>query len=517
MSAAAAEGKSLGDIFRYQFALTPKTTPRPPDFRSFPFGSHVLHVCPDLPVAWILDDIGERIAVCLGIAVDGAGKVVGDRRMEVVLGRAVEAQSSYLWSRLSGRLLPGRRSRQVVPLEVSDADYWARIEAFVCQLAGRYVLIAANGPDIRVFGDPSGSMPCVYDPRSGIVASSLLMCLNQPVEDNPAVNVDDALSGRHRFPFGHTADRHVRRARVNHVLSLTDMDERRFWPPEGAFAPAGDDEIPAVIDAIIARLKAVTGGIIRSHPALLALSGGNDSRNILACVQDDLRHLRGCFSHAMSRVGRMDMTSAELVAAKRGLRLTKYDSKDRKLLPRRAVLRRRRLGALATGFAVTVPRELAEGIIDDLPDGMVVLRGNVMEALRAAHWKTDTPPPEHDPVFGLKRCLIVHGVNFTPDFIDRWLPDYQAWYDALSADAQAVSFDIAFLEENLPNLGFTYLTFQRNFFVNPFNDRELVTLAARLPLAYRYSNQCNRDILARAASDLADVPFARDLMATRDA
>ena len=119
--------------------------------------------------------------------------------------------------------------------------------------------------------------------------------------------------------------------------------------------------------------------------------------------------------------------------------------------------------------------------------------------------------------FGLKRCLFVGANNFSGPFVKQWLPVYKEWLMGLPGDARERYVDIGFVEHNLPNLGTSFYSYQDNFYMCPFNDRRIVALCAQLPVAYRFSNQANRDFLAMAAPELVDIPFAEDIRKAKPA
>lgn len=57
------------------------------------------------------------------------------------------------------------------------------------------------------------------------------------------------------------------------------------------------------------------------------------------------------------------------------------------------------------------------------------------------------------------------------------------------------------------------LGFARNFYMSPFNDRQMIANSFRLPLGYRGVNKANGDLLQLLAPELSEVPTARDIMA----
>ncbi|QPH55930.1 hypothetical protein [Pontivivens ytuae] len=466
------------DCFRYQYAISDGPL-NLPGFAQKSFAGRAITHCPDLGVAELMDTQGRPVALCIGTAIDAKGEVVRP-----------------------GHIMAG-----------VDQPDWHAIERFVSGLAGRYVVLARNGIGLRLFGDVTMSMPCVYDPVDGIVASSLLMCLRRPIEESDIQDYRRAIAGEERFCFGNTRDRHVRSLPCNHWLELGTWQQGRFWPRAGDLEELPETEVEDAIEQIGDRLGTTFGALVRHAPSAVPLTGGNDSRVLVACGKPHLQHVKEFYTHVQNRVGRMDSESAEYVAKTLGLTHNKHMKSDLAPLRPRAIRRRESWAHAATGYTVPAIGELTSGLLSLPPEGAQILRGNVIELMRASNWKRGDRSSKHDPVFGLRRCLFVGGTNFTDTFVDRWLDSYVCWRDGLPEDAQSNPFDLSFVEHHLPNFGRLCLSFTDNFYLSPFNDRLLVGLAARLPISFRHANTANRRLIRLKAPEIADVPYARELMA----
>jgi hypothetical protein len=472
----AARGVSADTLFAFQFTLGPVSCAGVSGLILKPFGDRILSHSRRLDVAALRDSAGVEIGYCLGVAVDAAGERLRDR----VLG----------------------------DVTAGTQDFWPRIEAFVIGLAGRYLLLLRDGREARIYGDVSSSYPCVYDPQTGQVGSTLLMALPRDIVESETVDYHLALAGTQRMPFGHTRDRFARRLAANHYLCLPDMSEHRFWPRPGDVADT--DNTDAEIAAIRTRLARIIAGITSSDRAALPLSGGNDSRSLLACAKPVRHQIARYFTQTHNRNSRVDYRSAQGLARVFGIALEHH--KLETAFTSDALAERTGVFSLTTGYGVPLPHTYNTNFWDDLGRDEIVMVGNVMEVLRAAHWRTDDINHRKlNRKFGLKRCLFVGGSDFTGDFVARWLPDYNAWYEGLPRDAQRKYIDFGFLEQYLPNFGLAACGYRDNFYLAPFNDRYLYARSAGLPLDYRYSNQANTDLLALAAPELAEVPFAWEI------
>ena len=143
------------------------------------------------------------------------------------------------------------------------------------ELGGRWVFVG----DRHLRLDPLGSYSVVYDPDSGTVASSTAVLA--PGELTP----DDDLIGAmglpqvdRWYPFGLTPYRNVRRLLPNQTLDLGGMVAAVHRT-----APVAGDEanIRTIAGNLVAQLRMLAG------PGLLmGLTGGNESRMLLAALRD---------------------------------------------------------------------------------------------------------------------------------------------------------------------------------------------------------------------------------------
>jgi hypothetical protein len=471
-------GMKCSELYSYQFALVPDGSATLDGFVSRPFGTRTLVHCPKLEVARLTDANGTDIGVCLGIAVDRFGvRIASERQLDV---------------------------------EIGNEGFWEIIESLAIDLAGRWLLIVTDGTQTRIYGDAAGMYNCVYDPVKGGVGSTLLMSLLREIAESDEVDYTRTISDGLRLPFGRTRDAHARRLAVNHYLTLEDWSETRFWPKPGMLGEAPEGEELLVVAAIRDRLAAIFAGIATSIPTAVGVSGGNDSRNLVAAGKDTLGHIRRFYSWTHNFNSRTDFRSAALMMETLGYPVERHMAAAEPYTEDEIADRNARYERM-TGYSVGLHQMYNVKMQSQPPAGEVIMTGNVMEALRAAHWKSPNTNRRNVLKFGLKRCLFVGGHLFDGPFVRQWLPHYRAWMESLPPDAQQRYIDVTFVEHNLPNLGTTFFSYQDNFLLCPFNDRRIVQLCAQLPVDYRFRNEANRDFLAIAAPELSDVSFAEDL------
>jgi hypothetical protein len=234
---------------------------------------------------------------------------------------------------------------------------------------------------------------------------------------------------------------------------------------------------------------------------------------LVAAAKPVLPKVDHFFVHSLNRVSRVDASVAEMIAKKMKFEITRYDMRDIPKVRPRSIRRRGWHFLARTGNCAAPISEWTSGLMTAIPEGGLVLRGNVQEVLRAANWRSKVKPKKLNPVLGLRRCRFINSANFSKEFTDLWQPHYNDWFNGLPEDAQGVGYDMLFIEHYLPHFGLMSLGFARNFYMSPFNDRRMIANSFRLPISYRGVNKANGDLLQLLAPELSEVPTARDIMA----
>ena len=469
---------SMGDLFRYQFTLARQPFEVLDGFQSGQIGSHHIAWSDELPVTELLNGEGLLVGYCLGVGVDAQGDYVS---------------GAYT-------------------LPAGD-DFWASIETFVIGLAGRYIVIANDNATTRVFGDATNSFRFFFDPETGRGGSSVLLCLDRTIIPDPRFDHDVVQAGVARFCFGASADEHVQSLPANHWVQLEDNQRARFWPRPGELVEASESELPGIMEDVAARFRSVACSLITNARCILPVSGGHDSRMLVAAAKPVLPKVDHFFVHSLNRVCRVDASVAEMIAKKMKFEITRYDMRDIPKVRPRSIRRRGWHFLARTGNCAAPISEWTSGLMTAIPEGGLVLRGNVQEVLCAANWRSTVKPKKLSPVLGLRRCRFINSANFSKEFTDLWQPHYNDWFNGLPEDAQGVGYDMLFIEHYLPHFGLMSMGFARNFYMSPFNDRQMIANSFRLPLGYRGVNKANGDLLQLLAPELSEVPTARDIMA----
>ena len=462
----------IGLNFEYeypeQFVLSYDSTLDLPGWDYFKLGGMNLWRAPDARTKRLYDTQGIPLGWLLGEAVDGDGQYLSDP----------------------------------VTVPVSDTSDNASkvVEEWVEALAGRYAVILLNDNQPRLYQDPIGDFSVVWDPETGIVASSVLLALTRQMEWNEDFDRQGVLDGRVHFSLGHTADARVQRMLPNHYLDLTTWTLKRHWPRSDTEFSSNDADLGKQVDAISERLTSIMRALVTNTSCLLPISGGRDSRNLTGVLGPAAESLVAGFAIKFHKMSRIDTEIGAAIAKRIDVPFLDLPS-VKSTRPQRLRYYRN------TGYADGGITLKLLGSHLALPPGNLVLRGNAMELLRANQWNNGTiwRDGEVNTAFGVRRLLIVRATDAE---MARYAPEYEAWADTIPENARKRQLDLAFCEHLLPNtLGIRHFGQTQSFFINPFSCRRLIHLAMQISPELRAEDHPNQMLLERNCAHLSDIPF----------
>ena len=480
----AAHDLNFAAVFAQQFHLS-KSTDTLPGFRKIELGDWQMQVGPDLPVAY------------LSFA-DGAGHLA-------LLGVAVDAEGDVLTSEL---------------LSLKAAPWYGPDEliAWLNACAGRFAFVILKGNIQRLYLDPIGSLGAVYEARTQIVGSTLNLVLARDVEENTDYPLtQQAVLETGRFGFGHTPDKWAKRLLPNHFLDLNGFAQRRFWPLPGDIYEPDEAQQDALLDTIVGRLRQVISSLSHHDPnTYLPLSGGLDSRLLLACAKQDLDRIK-LFSHAENQMSRKDTRIAGRLAqfVKRPMQVIDPIRDPAYAIEDEAVLMRfSKAHQIATGIGRIgdeIPR-IRHEVLMARPPGGLILRGNGSDFLKAVLWRRGvreyTRNTRHSIKNGIRMMMLSDKTIVTNADIQQ---AYEEWYGAFSGVAAQRAYDFMFSEQFLSHgLGNLMYGMTNNFYICPFNDRRMLAAATCLPPDRRARLEYNLTILDKHAPELHGVHYARN-------
>ena len=490
---------NFSKAFSQQFVMR-----RDPDFtltnfRRARLGDWTLLTGSRMPVAQAhLEDAGLHVAF-LGMGVDAEGALVDEQVLQSKLERL--------------------RDPQALADDLNECG-------------GRFVFIITGPCFERLYIDPSGIMGAVYNQESGIVAATVHLAIDRPLEpttEYPAAQIASDGSGG-RWAFGYTPDRDVKRVLANHYLDLNDYSLTRHWPTaEDEFTcHMNEDVIRARLSEVIARHKVIMNALIKSNtPAILPITGGADSRLLLAFAKDALEDVDLFFTHKTNFNTGRDMDLAEELAKAVGVELTTFDLVENSDLvrPKRMCNRTYRHEKLAEGLWDEGPspdrKKISERMV--LPPGGILLRGHVTDISKAVLWQKigvrefeRQNGMHHDPDVGLRLLKTGDDASAFPWYHEQ----YNAWMDTLPENARRRAVDFMALEQfRCHGLGAQFYAFTHNFYMAPGCDRKIIRLLTSIPPHLRSAYHVNDMLLEQCAPELLDVPYTRyqdnDLRETR--
>ncbi|MDX8353654.1 hypothetical protein [Cognatiyoonia sp. IB215182] len=472
---------SFAQTFRYQYVVSPSALELP-GFTFTAVGQHWVGVGEALRCKTLTDSTGVAFGLCLGIAVDHDGKT---------------------------------------PEEVFSADFDSasanalqRFEQYLQCLAGRYAIISHLHGKTYFHCDPVGMIGAVYAPETGRIASSTFLCIDRPAVWHPLYDRDEIEAGEGAYGLNHTSDAHVFRINASHRMVLDTLQTERFWPRKEAAFATDEAQYGAIYDEMIAATRKIMARMIMLGETSLPLSGGNDSRLLMAFAGDStLRDITQVFSHINTYANRRDAHVAGILCAAKDRPFEVHDRKKVSVprYVRRLAERRYKIGS---GTMAVVPKEIENGLFLNVRENAIVMRGHQTNIMRGQYLVTADPEEWRKPRWQIRMMRLVGNGKFNGEVATRFLPAFQRYYDDLPENALARSADFIFYETLVPAaLGTLFPGQDHAFYLSPFNSRRLVQLSMQPDTAYRMRNAPTTDVLLRADPVLAALPFAYELPA----
>ncbi len=442
-------GLDFCDVFAHQYVLSHTDHPEISGWGGpFPIGDWQLSHCRKLDCCNIIDGHGHCVGWLLGVAVDGEGTVVSQR----------------------GILLDATPS---------DGQFWSVVERTISNLAGKYIAFLLTDKERRVYFDPVLDMAAVYNHEAKMVASSPLLTLRREVKVNPRIDYRVVVKEGGNYGLQNTCDAGVLRAVSNHYLDLQDFSLHRHWPDETTSFEDDFDTPEDAAQQIIARLGQITDAMIRNYGCAFPISGGNDSRTLVYAARDSLSHLNHAYAHRINWITKFDCFLGKKLAEELGLELQIVDAVSDIGSGNVSKFQTRQLSRsfqFATGF-MKPPKPAELLAYQRVPESELVLRGNIMDMSRANQW------PRESLAFDLSHAIdkLAIGGCAPEDRTALWRDDYIEWMETLPENAKARTYEFAFIEQLLPNtLGSRLMGLGRANYVNPFNDRGLITACMKV-------------------------------------
>ena len=467
---------AFADYFRYQYVIT-KEPEHIDGFHTLQCGTLHVTVGSKLPACKLTDKNGQNIGMVLGIAVS-----------ETALLEPTTAQ---------------------LPLDAGSPEFWDDFEHFIVSVAGRFAFIMHHGTETRLYTDPVGIIGAVYNPEEKIAAASTLMAMKRPHIPNPKFDLSAVQEKGGKIPLFHTSDAVVKRLNPNYYLDLNSFTCHRFWPRDEDFSTPPDNPM-SIYKEIAERAAFNIGAIARHSPCAMPVTGGQDSRLLLAFAKPHRTDIDLFYTHFQNYASQRDAVIGKALCDAAGVAHEAHEPNDF-ALNRKDLRLRKRAYQLTSGFGGPLPREHQDNSVSGVPEGHVILRGHLTDLLRAvfvfrkkAHWRKAD--------WQIERLLIVPRKEFNKDIADQFRDEFHAWQSTLPDTAMDKAADFMFLELYYnASVGMSFPALWRNFYLSPFNSRKLIALSLQFSEAARRKSHPVVDMIEMLDAPLSGVPFDFEL------
>ncbi|MEO9573555.1 MAG: hypothetical protein ABJ263_05320 [Tateyamaria sp.] len=411
-------------------------------------------------------------------------------------------------------------------------DY-GEVAKYLSECAGRYAFVLIDTQNARIYGDPGNTLGFVFDIDTGTVGSTLHLTINRRIiaNDDYPLAYPAAINAGPRFAFGHTADARVKRPLGNHYLDLHSLETHRFWPTESTVLEVSEDDTAAeeaAVETFFERHQSVIATLAKSFtPTILPLSGGRETRLLLAAALENRDDVDFMFSHVTNWATSLDVAVARLMASAVGRDMTTINGKDavQELADAGGIMQMREAAKFSRGF-----RPRAAPIADStlavtqmVPEGGILLRGYTTDLLKAVLWERGINRygngEPHDRRHGLKMLFLTgndrsKGLQKYGQYSEEpwFLNAYGEWMETLPVSARGRIYDFQFMEQfQAHGHGESLYSNTRNFYMGPGNDRAIYAAAVSLPPVRRRKLVYHARILKRYATALSEIPYNNDI------
>ena len=429
-------------------------------------------------------DAGARHAEFSGWQVQAAPSVP----LVVLQDGATGAQTGLLigWAIHRGRLL-GHGETLVL-----DAHFETEIFPM---LSGRFTCLWQAAEGLRFRLDACGLLPAVFAPEAGIIASTpTLIETLVPLERNAEVEaVFDFPSRRGFLPFGLTARRGVNRLLPGHRLDPGTWAVERVWPTPDLCAgpPMSPAEAGTAAGQIAAKVAGHVAAILEGGPGVLYLSGGRDSRMVLAAARPFADRLT---CETLANDSGVDLFLSRRVARAAGARHVTLPILPASREEVAAWLHR-------TGHTLYDPVSELGPTMEQNDRGWHAMTGTCAEILRASNWwAEDLEGPE------LTLDVLLNRLRLPDVPVIRRAAE--AWMAGLPPMDATMGLDVTKIEQIHGCWAAVSVYGHRiaHPSLSPFASQRINETALRLPKDYTFSQGFYRDYMERVWPEGLEIP-----------
>ncbi|MEE4209741.1 MAG: hypothetical protein V2I43_10790, partial [Parvularcula sp.] len=220
-------------------------------------------------------------------ALNGAWKIALDDSLEIFEVTVAHSRIGWLLGDpidlVSGRFVD---SAVDLPSPPVGETPWQQI----CRrFAGSWLYIATDGDNIELRPDACATIGTVFEPASRRFASYACILAQEDYFDrlNQGARAANQVDQDGWFTGGLTAHRGIYRLLPNHCVSSSDFVQRRLPVEMPAYTTTPD----AMIEELLHETRTVISAVRKSRRTYVALTGGNETRALLAASRDDTHAL----------------------------------------------------------------------------------------------------------------------------------------------------------------------------------------------------------------------------------
>lgn len=368
---------------------------------------------------------------------------------------------------------------------VASVDSVARL---VVGLAGTYVVICYGEDGIHILTDPMGMMGVYYKGDVAASTPALLPGLERDVELDRV------------FPFGGPNEwytgslvpfRGVSYLLANHYLELRSGVRRRFWPTKDF-----DSIDPEVgLDALATQLQAMVSGAVHRGNVVASLSGGKDSRTVLAASREFKDRIE-YFTLFGGEFDPLDKERATKMAENEGLHhsLVRFTPPEPWLV--------RLYDEMTAGMVCGSARLVVESIRSNLASSTYIhMNGAAGEICSPFYWHTKNPK-------SVKMHALLRKHGSKPE---RIVESLREWLSSVEGLRPTSIYNLMFAEQiegRWQGAGETASNiFYESF--SPFCNREIVSIISGMPNELVYEDGIRKALIAKMWPSLLDIPFQK--------
>lgn len=373
-------------------------------------------------------------------------------------------------------------------------DVEAGIHQSLAALAGRFLWVCETSTLRRIYPDAATQISCVWDRETGSAGATALAILDEAGYAQRFDHAQFAMLCQENagwFPAGLTAHAGVSRLLPNHYLNIDTWSAHRFdIRPQLPKVSGPEETVEHIIQTIGTQIGAL---MMADRPPLLSLTGGHETRMILACARqwaDDLTFV----TVEQGNHTRQDMALAQQISQEHQLRHRLVEARQADRAGQERYLRR-------TGHAAADANLLQHATWRSLRPGTVLVGGLGGHIARAPLWFD-----EDTQDMTLSAGELVSRMGLLAN--DKTLRYLDTWLEGLAGEPADRILDLAVLENQLGPCAMAQFCGNPGVVrFLPFLTYATIAQMQALPQEWKRSKALSRAIIGRMWPELLTYPF----------